>query len=93
MHFSCTVESLEARSTFLQLLVACKDLNAYLFASFCLVFCLIEAPINRVTRELKQQRRRENENVISKCNFPYLWLFRDYSNLLNMGNAGELSRA
>ena len=33
-----------------------------------------------------------NENVISKYNFSFVWLFRDYSNLFNMKNAGELSR-
>ena len=34
-----------------------------------------------------------NENVISKYNFSFLYLFRDYSNLFNVKNAGELSRA
>ena len=33
-----------------------------------------------------------NENVISKYNFSFSYLFRDYSNLFNMKNAGELSR-
>ena len=33
-----------------------------------------------------------NESVISNCNFPLLQLFRDYSYLFNLKNAGELSR-
>ena len=34
-----------------------------------------------------------NANVILKYNFSFLELFRDYSNLFNVKNAGELSRA
>ena len=35
--------------------------------------------------------RNGNENVISKSNFSFLYLFRDYSNLLNLENAGNYS--
>ena len=33
-----------------------------------------------------------NENVVSKSNFSFLYLFHDYCNLLNLENAGEIFR-
>ena len=36
--------------------------------------------------------RDVNKNVVSKSNFSFLCLFRDYCNLLNLENAGEIFR-
>ena len=59
-------------------------------ASFTRFHVIVE-DVDKVLGSLRNNDGDGDENVISKYNFSFLLLFRDYSNLFNVKNDGELS--